>query len=856
MSALGRVLSRWVEVCEHRPRTILAALVATSLLAAVYVSLNFSIDSDLGKLIRPSEALTWYRANERYKAAFPELQETSLVVVSGGDATAVERTAMRLQAAFSESGRFQFVFAPALSGFLRDHRAYFLDEALLSDWVAGVQYDYGALLRLADGADLANAAFTLADQVSATDGLRIPTVLRSLMEAFADGVPDTLTVAAYPHLVPEADVHYLIMMLKGHAQLDQRLPNAAQVSLIRSLVDTVAVEPGVRVRLTGEVPLAHEEIGMALDGIGIAGTLSLVLLALILHFGVGSWRIIGATFALLGTGVLLTLAFAVATVGAFNTLALIFVVMFFGLGVDFAVHFSLRMREGLAPGSTEDAEVHFVREVGPALALCMLTSAIAFLSFAPTPYRGLGELGIVSAGGMVIALLLTLTLLPAFYSLFGMPVSAGAVRQRAWRWQGRPVPVLIGAGLLALIAAWLAKDVRFDYSVLALRDSSTEAMSTLLELQANGVTTDYSINVLAPDDDEARRLKRRLEALPEVGDVLIPSDLVPADQPAKALLLAELEALLADLGVVQPADGSMAVEGLTEAVRYLEEVRGEVPEAERALFDAFLDGLEELSADPDRLATLNRELVDGITSELGELERISSADPFRFDDLPADLQARLVSPEGWQLLTVLPAGIIDSRAATDRFVGAVTSIEPEAGGRAMVEWGVGGVAVRSFVEALSLAIVAIAVLLVVYFRGVVLPLIVLVPLSLTTLVTFAVIQITPLTLNMANILVMPLIFGLGVDTGIHVVHRYRTDGDVAALLGSSTAHAVVISALTTIGTFFSLSFSPHKGAASVGMLLTIAISVMLVVTFLVVPALLSVLPDRLRRGVVSRGQRS
>ena len=170
----------------------------------------------------------------------------------------------------------------------------------------------------------------------------------------------------------------------------------------------------------------------------------------------------------------------------------------------------------------------------------------------------------------------------------------------------------------------------------------------------------------------------------------------------------------------------------------------------------------------------------------------------------------------------------------------------------MVEWGVGGVAVRSFVEALSLAIVAIAVLLVVYFRGVVLPLIVLVPLSLTTLVTFAVIQITPLTLNMANILVMPLIFGLGVDTGIHVVHRYRTDGDVAALLGSSTARAVVISALTTIGTFFSLSFSPHKGAASIGMLLTIAISVMLVVTFLVVPALLSVLPDRLRTGVSDR----
>jgi len=851
LNGLGQVLSRWVEFCEHRPRAVLSLLTILTVLAAVYVSLNFAIDSDLGKLIRPSESLTWYRVNERYKAEFPELQETSLVLVSGADPAAVERTGARLASAFTGSGRFEFVFAPALSEFLRDHRAYFLDESLLADWVAGVQYDYGTLLRLSDGADLANAAFTLADQVAATNGLRTPTLLRSLMENFADGVPDGLTLSAYPHLVPEADVHYLIIMLKGHQQLNERLPNAAQVHLIRSLIGATDVDPGVRVRLTGEVPLAHEEISMALDGIGIAGSISLVLLVLILYFGVGSWRIIGATFALLGAGVLFTLAFAVATVGAFNTLALIFVVMFFGLGVDFAVHFSLRMREGLAPESTEDAEVHFVREVGPALALCMLTSVIAFLSFAPTPYRGLGELGIVSAGGMLIAFLLTLTLLPAFYSIFGMPVSVPETGQRTWHWQGRPVLTLVGAGVLALIAGWIAKDVRFDYSVLALRDSHTEAMSTLLELQEHGITTDYSINILAPDDDEARRLKRRVEVLPEVGDVLIPSDLVPGSQPAKAALLAELDAPLADLGVVEGADADPSAGNLAEAVTYLQEVRAEVPESDRTLYESFLNGLSALTADPDRLAALNRALIDGLRAEIADLTRITSAVPFVFGDLPADLRARLVSRDGWQLMTVLPAGVIDSRASTDAFVGAVTAVEPEAGGRAMVEWGVGSVAVQSFIEALSLAIVAIALLLVIYFRGVVLPLIVLVPLALTTLVTFAVIQLTPLTLNMANILVIPLIFGLGVDSGIHVVHRYRTDADVSALFASSTARAVVISALTTIGTFFSLSFSPHKGAASVGILLTVAISVMLVVTFLVVPALLSVLPERWRTSVGS-----
>ena len=104
---------------------------------------------------------------------------------------------------------------------------------------------------------------------------------------------------------------------------------------------------------------------------------------------------------------------------------------------------------------------------------------------------------------------------------------------------------------------------------------------------------------------------------------------------------------------------------------------------------------------------------------------------------------------------------------------------------------------------------------------------------------------------MANILVVPLIIGLGVETGIHVVHRTLHAPDVTKVMHSSTARAVLISALTTIGTFFSLSFSPHKGAASVGLLLTIAISLLVVVTFLLLPALLKLFYRPAQQSVAS-----
>ena len=146
----------------------------------------------------------------------------------------------------------------------------------------------------------------------------------------------------------------------------------------------------------------------------------------------------------------------------------------------------------------------------------------------------------------------------------------------------------------------------------------------------------------------------------------------------------------------------------------------------------------------------------------------------------------------------------------------------------------------------SLAFAGIFILLAGYFRSLLLPILVFVPVGVTLLLAFAICQLTGLNRNMANILVVPLIIGLGVDTGIHVVHRFVIGaGDDRH--ESSTARAVVISALTTIGTFFSLSFSPYLGAASIGLLLTVAISLLVVVTFVLLPVLLKAVPMATQR---------
>ena len=135
---IQQILGRCVGFCELRSNAVLLAIVLVSSGVGAYVWQNFTIDSDLGKLITPAADLHWHQANEAFKDAFPQLQQTAVVVVSGVKANDVDASARRLAESLRASRRFEFVFAPALDPFLRDHRLYFLDADDLESWISGV----------------------------------------------------------------------------------------------------------------------------------------------------------------------------------------------------------------------------------------------------------------------------------------------------------------------------------------------------------------------------------------------------------------------------------------------------------------------------------------------------------------------------------------------------------------------------------------------------------------------------------------------------------------------------------------------------------------------------------------------
>ena len=830
-------LARLIRGALTHAKMLLLVCVALGMGGAVTFLLEGRLNSDLGQLIQPKGDQNWYQSNQAFQAAFPSYQQTALVVVRGRDAFAVETATQLLKDAFDARGGFDQVFAPAVEPFIKAHRLYFLEPADLTKWLQGAEFNFGVLQRLSEQPTLAATLLIIADMLGVQSGQPLPITLQHAIDGLLAGQPTAQ--AFYPLVSPEQTDFFNLIIVNGRQSLDEPLPNEQIVRTLRSIIDQQALPESIEIELTGEVVLAHEEISAALTGIEIAGVASILILGVILLVGIGDVRIISAIFLVLLTGVGLTLGYATLTIGSFNTLSMLFVVMFFGLGVDFAAHLALRLQADQATNA--DTMIAAIQDMAPALALCTVTSAIAFLSFTPTAYAGMAELGIISAGGMVIALLLTLLMIPAFLTLWPPLKKPPPLTFLSVKWLPKyqtPLTLILLAAMPG--ALYLASHLEFNYSVLSMRDADSPGMKALTRLQENGQQTDYSVVLLADTAQEASRLKTRLAALESVASVQTPADVIPTAQTDKHHRIRAVAELYRDLWTPPEIDEQPLA--ITTALEYLQDRIPSLKGQSLQTAQQIATFAKTLESDPAKLALFDAVLAQQLGRSKQDLRNLLDAAPFTFSALPKTLQHRLISPQGQHLIFVQPRLALTDKARTDQFINDVRTIAPMIAGRSAVEWGIGEVVVNAFQEAIFLTLVGVIICLVLYFRNVLTACLVLVPIAFTLILTFAMSSFLSLTLNMANILVVPLIIGLGVDSGVHVTHRFFKGGPLKHQ--RATRRAVLISGLTTLGTFLSLILSPHQGAASIGLLLTIAIAWLLLLSLFLLPSLLSFFSQR------------
>jgi hypothetical protein len=261
----------------------------------------------------------------------------------------------------------------------------------------------------------------------------------------------------------------------------------------------------------------------------------------------------------------------------------------------------------------------------------------------------------------------------------------------------------------------------------------------------------------------------------------------------------------------------------------------------RSSLTALFARLDAASAEErnSMLRSVENDLLLTLPVALRNLHTATEAAPFGQQDLPVSLETRWHSQSGEYRLAIYPSEDLNDNEALRRFVRGVQQVAPDATGAPMVSLEAGEAVVQAFVHAFLLALVGIVVALLILLRSVKYALLVLLPLLLSSLFTAAFTILLNVPFNFANIIALPLLLGLGIDSSLHMVHRSLNNELVSEILiHTSTARAIFYSALTALVDFASLMFSSHRGTASMGIMLTVGLAFTLICTLVILPALL------------------
>ncbi len=573
----------------------------------------------------------------------------------------------------------------------------------------------------------------------------------------------------------------------------------------------------------------------------------MLVVLLILWMALHSAKIISAVFLNLFIGLSITTAVGLWMVGSLNLLSIAFAVLFVGLGVDFGIQFSVRYRsERFKSDDLRLALKKAAERSAVPLSLAAMATAAGFLSFLPTDYKGISELGKIAGVGMLVAFTTSITVLPALLRLLNPPgesepVGYAFLAPVDYFLEKHRVVIIVGTLLIAVAGLPLLYFLRFDFNPINLRSPKVESIATFLDLRSDPNTGANAINVMTNSDADAKKIEERLSKVPEVLRVMSLDSFVPEDQPAKLKLIGQgnkiLNPALNPDSIDAPPSDQENVESLKGSAENLRRTAGDAKGpgavASRRLADALSKLADSDQATRDKTQAI---FVSPLKVVLDQLRNSLQAQPVGLKTLPADLVNSWKTKDGLTRVEALPRGDPNDNDTLRKFAAAVLAAEPNAIGGPVSILKSGDTVVRAFIHAGITALLVISFLLWLALRRVTDVLLTLVPLLVAGAVTLEICVLIGLPLNFANIVALPLLLGVGVAFKIYYVTAWRSGR--TNLLQSSLTRAIFFSALTTATAFGSLWLSSHPGTASMGKLLALSLVTTLAAVLLFQPALM------------------
>ncbi|MGR9115900.1 MAG: MMPL family transporter [Gammaproteobacteria bacterium] len=859
-SLIHNFLLWWERQVVRFPWTLLLAITVLCGLSLHYTVNNLGFNTNTSQMLSPD--LPFQKNRHRIEQAFPKDAAAFILVVNGDTPEETSQAARLLADQLNQhTESFQSVYIPTDNAFFRQQALLFLNLDELDDLAKKLTDAQPFIGHLAQNYNLAGLFEIIRLALEQTDQ-SLPMDLKPLLTAIDETIVHRLNKQpvhlSWQNLLAEnrlnTESKRTIVIAKPKLIFTEILPADIAYKVAREISDKIMADnPAVRIRMTGETALEHEELESVGAGAVFSGLLSLFLVCTSLWLGFRSFQLLFVTFIALVMGLILTAGFATLSVGHLNIISIAFAVLYIGLGVDYATHICLRYRECKTEGmNNAEAIKDSVNNIGFSLFLCAFTTAIGFLAFIPTDYAGVSELGIISSGGMFIGLGLSLSIVPALLTLLPVrhpkPFAASKMASRLATVPFRHAKAIrILSIILAIASSFALTELTFDSNPINLRDPNSESVATIKELLKSQIDSPFSLTGLANNLDQAEELAAKLQKLPSVHETITLSSFVADDQDEKLYVIEELDLILgAQLKHFnQPLTKDDQRNALINFAKTLQKaISGPRTDTPLDVLHTLLTRIETYikfaDSQPEpgiEYAQLEDNILGLLPYTMNRLSTSLTAKAYGIDDLPPYLTEHWLSTSGLYKVLITPAKDQNKLKNLKEFVKEVQSVDDSVSGLPVADQASGEAVVNAFIEAFGGALVAIIILLLFLLKSFKQTLLIIGPLLLASLLTGATNVVLNNPFNFANIIALPLLMGMGVDSSIHIAHRLHGGwSDAACLLQSSTARGVFFSSLTTLCSFSSLAFTPHQGTASMGLLLAIGISFTLICTLIVLPA--------------------
>ena len=620
----------------------------------------------------------------------------------------------------------------------------------------------------------------------------------------------------------------------------------------------ISVRSGVRCGLTGIPASEVDELTALRRDTAVTSVVALLgVIALFFAF-FPSLRMLALALVPIGVGVIWTAAAARLLFGYLNLISSVFLVILIGMGIDFSIHLGARFLEFRADGQdATDAARDAIRRAGRGILTGGLTSVGAFAAVGLSEFKAMAELGVVSATGLLLTMLAALTAYPAAL------IVAGPSERLAE--QGFPstealVSILMKARrvvcVLFLVAtipmAWLLTQTRFDFSLPDLLPKESESARLMAQMVEKREMSANAVIAIAPDAESARQLHDRLQRQPSILRVTSVASFLPMNQDTRLhqfrSMLGTIASLTAKAAAEAPAATSLAealqslelnVERLQDlafrrgdakTVASLEDGLGAIGDVADAV--AKPEGAERIRA---RLASFTASFVVFLEEGIAKLEHTIARGPMTARDLPEGVARRFLSASGQYAVYAFPRESIWDRDALGRFIRDARSVAPDVTGFPETFYENTGVMRRGFVQSALHAAIAVALLLLFDLRSPRRAFIAMLPLACGAIWMLGTMRLMNVSYNLANIVALPLIIGVGIDNAVHLLHRYLQDPNLHRTF-SRTGSAVVLSSLTTMVSFGALMLASHQGLASLGQVLFAGVGSCLLAAIALLPA--------------------